>query len=156
MPPQQTVSDLKKEVVEDYLTVAAICVDTLKGDGSIHGYAATLLLMATLDAMGHALCVGSGYTLLSVLRHPPFKALLDARGQQLTVSHIGELTNCYRRLLGHAGLMTPNVALTPDRQDPPFDFSGGQLAVIRVPALLDLVNAAWNSCKDTITPHFGN
>jgi hypothetical protein len=154
MAQQQTIKGLGTEIVEEFLTAAKLCVETRKADGGILGYPAILLLLSITDAIGHGLDVGSGDTRLTVLKHPPFRELLAKSAQELSPKHVKNLTQWYRHMLAHSGLIAPGVALTPDADGAPFDFSGEELTLIRVPVLYQLVRDAWDGLKDTFTPRF--
>jgi hypothetical protein len=87
-----------------------------------------------------------------VLRHPPFKELLAKSGQELDGDQVDNLTDWYRNLLAHRGLIAPCVWLKPETEGAPFDFFGAELNLIRVPVFCRLVSDAWDQLKDTFTP----
>ena len=154
MAPPQTIKELGIAIIEDFLVATKMCVETRKVDGGILGYPATLLALSILDAIGHGLKVGSGHTRLAVLRHSPFKELLAKSGHELSCGHVKNLTQWYRHMLAHSGLIAPGVALTPETDGAPFGFSGEELTLIRVPVFYQLVRDAWDELKDTFTPRF--
>ena len=152
MAEHRTIKDLGCEVMEDFLMAAGICVETRKTDGGILGYPATLILLAVTDAIGHGLDVGSGDTRLAVLQHPSFSEKLAKFGQDLSSRHVKNLTQWYRHMLAHSGLIAPGVALTPEREGAPFGFTGEELTSIRVPVLYQLIRDVWGELKHTFTP----
>jgi hypothetical protein len=152
MAEHRTIKDLGCEVMEDFLMAAGICVETRKTYGGILGYPATLILLAVTDAIGHGLDVGSGDTRLAVLQHPSFSEKLAKFGQDLSSRHVKNLTQWYRHMLAHSGLIAPGVALTPEREGAPFGFTGEELTSIRVPVLYQLIRDVWGELKHTFTP----
>jgi hypothetical protein len=154
MAEHKTIKSLACEVIEECLIAAGMCVKARKPDGGILGYPATLLLLAVTDAIGHGLDVGSGNTRLRVLKHPPFRELLAKSGQKLSCKHVDNLTQWYRHVLAHRGLIAPGVALTPETEGPPFGFTGNELCFIRVPAFRQLLQDAWVESKDEFAPRF--
>lgn len=109
------------------------------------GYPATLLLLCVLDALGHWLKVGTGHTRLEVLNHPSFN-------QGLNEDQLKNLTHWYRYLLVHQAAMAPKSFLSPE-DGAPFQVSpNGELNMIRVKPLYDLVSKAWNGLRPTYAP----
>jgi hypothetical protein len=136
--------DLSEQVIEEYLISAKACLDKRRKRGLL-GYPATLILLCTIDAMGHGLLspIKNRDTRLDVLQQPPFN-------RNLTNAQVDNLTNWYRHLLAHTATMAPNAFLTPDAQGEPFDFdTSGALTVIRVPVLYKVVKAAWEGRNES-------
>ena len=133
------LKDLSEAVIEEYLISVETCLDKRRKRGLL-GYPATLLLLCTIDAMGHGLLPANGQkTRLDVLTQSPFNL-------KLTPTQVDNLTSWYRHLLAHTATMAPNAFLLPDTQGQPFDFdTSGALTVIRVPVLYKVVKAAWES-----------
>jgi hypothetical protein len=154
MAEHSTIRSLGCEVIEDFLMAAGVCIETRKADGGILGYPGALILLAVTDAIGHGLDVGSGDTRLAVLQHPPFSEKLDQFGQSLNNRHVKNLTQWYRHMLAHSGLIAPGVALTPEREGAPFGFSNEELTFIRIPVLYQLIRDVWGELAHTFTPRF--
>ena len=102
MAIHRNTNDLCVESVSECLESAKLLIDHRKSDGGIMGYAATLLLMSVVDAIGHHLNVGSGHTRLEVLNAPQF-------GLGLTPKQIYEVKQWYRNQLVHNASIVPNV-----------------------------------------------
>ena len=154
MAKHSTIKGLGCEVIEDFLTAAGTCVETRKADGGILGYPAALILLAVTDAIGHGLNVGSGDTRLAVFQHPSFSKRLRTFDQSLGKGQLKNLTQWYRHMLAHSGLIAPGVALTPEREGAPFGFTNEELTFIRVPVLYQLIRDVWSELAPTFTPHF--
>jgi hypothetical protein len=150
--------------IEEYLsTVNGYCLDRSRHGGRIKGYTAALLLLCVTDAMGHGLLEPNGqFTRLDVLQDQPF----DNKVLQLDPPKIKSLTKLYRHKLVHTGMMMPNAFLK-DEPGSPFEFdeiegtpslvaqnerllNGPTLRSIRVPALYDVVEAAWQARDPSI------
>lgn len=140
-----SLKDLATQVIEQFLVVAQMCVETRTEDGGILGYPAILLLLAAVDAIGHGLKAKGGDTRLSVLTHSEF-------GQDLKPQQIKNLTHWYRHMLAHNGLIAPGVALTDETEGEPFCFTGEELTLIRVPVLCKLIRGSWDGLKHSFTP----
>jgi hypothetical protein len=127
-------ADHSAEVIEDYLEVALLAIDTKKPGGGIHGYSAALLLLCAVDAIGRGLgAAGGGKARLEVLNRTEF-------GQSLSVPEIDLLRDLYRNPLTHqARLGSDRAFMSPDADGAAFEFRAGKLALIRVPVLYRVV-----------------
>jgi hypothetical protein len=150
--------DQWEAVIEEYLWAARACIPsqaqpiagwTQPGDGKLRGYAATLLLLCAIDAIGHCLLgagTGSAKTRFDVLTLSDGPFGLPYRGLKKT-SLIDKLAELYRAPLAHYGMMMPDVFLDEKQGPPAFCFENDELTVIQVPALYELVKRAWDQCN---------
>ncbi len=131
-------------VIDEYLRAAKICIDTMKPDGSMLGYPATLLLLCATDAIGNGVKSGTnGDTRLDVLATSLFNNVLHT----YQVKHF---TEWYRNLLAHTATLAVGVHLEPDAQGQVFEFHKPDAPVlIRVAKLYEVVSDAWKQVKDT-------
>lgn len=127
-------NSLTVEVVEEYLDIAKLCIDTKKHDGGIYGYPATLLLFCVINALGTSLLKGNEP--FQVLMQPPFNC-------NLSRDQVKKLEIWYRNLLAHNGMIAPGVCLSPDDSGAPFTLSSNEPVLIRAKPLYDLVRRAW-------------
>ena len=127
-------SSLTVEVIEEYLDIANLCINTKKPDGGIYGYPATLLLFCVIEALGTGLRKDKNP--FQVLREPPFNCTLS-------FDQVKDLKEWYRNPLAHNGMIVPGICLSPEDSGAPFTFSSNQPVLIRVKSLYDLVHGAW-------------
>ena len=129
-------ASLTVEAIDEYLTIAGLCIDRKKNDGGIYGYPATLLLFCIVNAIGKS--QRSGNEPFLVLNDAPFNCSLSKH-------QVKQLEERFRNLLTHNAMVMPGTFLNAEDGDDPFIFGrNGEPVGIRLKALYKLVLDAWS------------
>jgi hypothetical protein len=134
MAIHSNTNSLTAEVIEEYLSIAKLCITTKKQDGGIYGYPATLLLFCIIEALGRNLIVGKEP--FRILKASPFNCKLNNH-------QVKQLEQWYRNPLAHNGMIKPGVYLSPEDGGAPFTFISDEPVLIHVNSLYNLVQCAW-------------
>ena len=144
-------STMAVEVIDEYLEASSCCLKARKSDGGCFGYAATLLLFCTIEALGVFLR-GDSIKIdrrdQKITKGEPFRVLNHAIFElNLTATQIKLLEKSYRNSLAHNAILESGAFLVQMReiQSPqnPFTFASSKVQVINVDSLHQLVVKAW-------------
>jgi hypothetical protein len=154
VPMNQINESLKQHtcaVIDEYLTIARYCVDTVRPGGGVWGYPAALILFSATDAIGRGILPRrrGNDARLEVLNAPPFNLTLPERKIDL-------LRAVYRNPLSHNGQLGHGGIMSPLMTGEPFEFEGEHLVHLRVPVFCGLVERAWAACRSRFLPSDGD
>jgi hypothetical protein len=146
MTLHKSMASMASEGIEEFLRASQFCLGFKKPDGGVLGYPATLLLLSIINAFGSYL---TGETVAiegksqKITKGEPFRILNhNLLGLRLSHRQIKLIEHSYRNRLSHNAIIERGSFLLPTQTGSPFVFSG-DLTLIRVASLFDLVSKAW-------------
>ena len=132
-----------KAIVEEYLEASRILLTKRKSDGGVYGYAALLIMLCIIDAVGQSTEQTHGAN-LSILTADPFNLSDDVKDQ---------ITHWYRNGLCHVGAIPENILIElGEERDDPFEITSSEIKSVRLKRLHKIIASLWESQKENFNP----
>lgn len=137
-----------EEAINEYLFTIKACIEYRKSDGGCLGYPAALLMLCTIEALGHFLrneLVEIDDTKQAITSGEPFRVLNHPFfDQKLSGEQINAIKDAYRNRLAHNAMIGPNAFLVLGETKSLFIF-GGETVGIVVNELAKVLFAVWEN-----------
>jgi hypothetical protein len=131
MAVHKNLQSMTVEAIEEYLSIAEYCVQTLKPNGGIYGMPALLLLLCVVDA----LTVNSGgreHSLEQIITVIP-----------MTPNQLNKFRDWYRNLLTHHAVIAPGTMMSTV-EGLPIEFNiNGEPTYIRIIPFCRAIRELW-------------
>ena len=141
MPIHQNLSELSVSVIEEYIELTRIAINTTKPEGGCFGYPALLLMLCVIDAISNH------------LGHPEHSfGALDGKVFDLNLnrSQTKKLKVWYRHCLAHNAMIAPGTMLSAEPNGNPIEFLNAEPVKIRLIPLFRIIEHAWKSFDKTL------